>query len=592
MTVTTHMNDRLNPVWRQQARTVALILGLLMPGCGAAAASGGAVTNPIAPIASGPFEPTVASLVQHQTPEWFRDAKFGIYTHWGPVAVATARMPAGQSDCWYGRYMYCPGLSGPQPSDRIPSRDTFEFHRRVFGDQARFGFKDIIPLFKAERFNADEWADLFARSGAKFAGTVVIHHDNFAMWDSQVTRWNAVQMGPKRDLTGELEKAIHKRGLKFVAAMHHAMTWYFYEPAFAYDARDPQYSDLYGDPHPQADPDLSKDWCQVKWTPPNERFVREWLAKTVELVDKYQPDILWHDAAMDQIPEPVRLAMAAHYYNRAAERKREVVLTYKGEDLPKGIAVLDFERHAAKEVLPTPWLTDTSVGRNFWYYDAGDAGAFTTTELVRMLIEIVSKNGCLLLNVGPHPDGTISQKQKDTLLGIGRWLQQNGEAIYGTRPWKVYGEGPNLSGGGSDSTVATLKYSSADIRFTSKGDNVLFAMAFDWPENSELLIRSLAKLPGARERISRVELLGRRGRLKWTQTAAGLRVRLPSEKSWEHALTLKITGKELQAAASPAASAATGDADSLPLRRLTATRGSSTPGDDEIKQSAGSISHQ
>jgi len=355
--------------------------------------AGGAKTNSLQKIAKGPFEPTVSSLIQHQTPDWFRDAKFGIYTHWGPVAVGTARQHAGHSDTWYGRYMYIPGLSGPKYHGGIPSRTTFEDHIKNFGDQAMFGFKDIIRLFKAERFNADEWADLFAKSGAKFAGTVVIHHDNFAMWDSQVTRWNAAKMGPKRDLTGELEQAIHKRGMKFVAAMHHAMTWYYYEPAFAYDAKDPQYSDLYGEPHALADADLSKDWCDVQWVPPSERFIREWLAKCVELVDKYKVDLLWHDAAMEHIPEPVRLSMVTHFYNRAAEEKREVVLTYKGNELPQGIAVLDFERGGANEILQMPWLSDTSVGRNFWFYDAGDANSFSTTELVQILADIVSKNG-------------------------------------------------------------------------------------------------------------------------------------------------------------------------------------------------------
>lgn len=486
---------------------------------------------------NGPFSPTVASLTQHQTPDWFRDAKFGIYTHWGPVAVATARQPAGKSDCWYGRYMYTPGLSGPQAPGRIPSRSTFEDHRKNFGDQSQFGFKDIIPLFKAERFNADEWADLFIQSGAKFAGPVVIHHDNFAMWDSEVTRWNAAKMGPKRDITGELEQAIRKRGLKFVTAMHHAMTWYFYEPAFAYDAKDPQYSDLYGDPHPLADKDLSKDWCQVTWVKPSDRFVREWLAKTMEVVDKYKPDLLWHDAAMDQIPEQTRLAMATYFYNRAAEEKREVVLTYKGNDMPKGTAVLDFERSAAAEVLPMPWLTDTSLGRYFWYYDAGDAYTFSTNELVCMLIEIVSKNGCLLLNVGPNPDGTIPQKQKDTLLGIGSWLKVNGEAIYGTRTWKVFGEGPNLAGGGSDS--AAMKYSAEDIRFTSKGET-LYALVLTAPQGV-VKITSLGKEAKLADKpVASVRLLGSDQVIDWTQENDALVVNVPKSLPCEHAVAFRI----------------------------------------------------
>jgi alpha-L-fucosidase len=488
---------------------------------------------------TGPFEPTVESLVQHQTPEWFRDAKFGIYTHWGPVSVGTARQAPGHSDTWYGRYMYIPGLSGPDYHGSIPGRTTFEDHRKNFGDQATFGFKDIIPLFKAERFNADAWADLFAQSGAKFAGPVVIHHDNFAMWDSRLTRWNAVQMGPKRDLTGELEKAIHARGMKFVAAMHHAMTWFYYEPGFAYDAKDAQYSDLYSEPHPLASKDLSKDWCQVKWVPPSARFIREWLEKCVELVDKYPVDLLWHDAALDRLPMPARLAMAAHFYNRAAADRREVVLTYKGGDLPQGTALLDFERHAAPEIAPTPWLTDTSVGRNFWFYDAGDAGAFTVTDLVRMLIEIVSKNGCLLLNVGPHPDGSISQKQQDALLGIGRWLKVNGEAVYGTRPWKVFGEGANLTGGGNDSAAHTLQYSAVDIRFTAKGDTV-YAIALAIPQGA-LRITSLGKNSKLADKpVARVSLLGSDQPLHWAQESDALVVQVPKGLQGEHAAAFRI----------------------------------------------------
>jgi alpha-L-fucosidase/predicted GH43/DUF377 family glycosyl hydrolase len=502
--------------------SVALLIGCAAVCVIGAQPAGGAETNTQPKIAKGPFEPAVASLTQHQTPEWFRDTKFGIYTHWGPVAVGTARQPAGQSDTWYGRYMYIPGLSGPQYHGGIPSRTTFEDHRKNFGDQAKFGFKDIIPLFKAERFNADEWADLFVKSGAKFAGTVVIHHDNFAMWDSQVTRWNAVKMGPKRDLTGELERAIHKRKMKFVAAMHHAMTWYYYEPAFAYDAKDPQYSDLYGEPHPPADKDLSKDWTEVEWAPPSERFVREWLAKCVELVDKYKVDLLWHDAAMEHIPEPVRLSMAAHFYNRAAEGKREVVLTYKGGELPQGTAVLDFERGGADNILPMPWLSDTSVGRNFWYYDAGDAGSFSITELVQILVDIVSKNGCLLLNVGPHPDGTISQKQKDTLLGIGRWLKENGEAIYGTRPWKVFGEGANPA-----------------IRFTSRGDT-LYALVLAVPQGA-VKIASLGKASKLADKpVAHVKLLGSKEELDWVQENDALVVNVPKNLPCEHAVAFRI----------------------------------------------------
>jgi alpha-L-fucosidase len=338
-----------------------------------------------------PFEPTVESLRKYTCPDWFRDAKFGVYTHWGPISVATAQMPPGEADTWYGRNMY------------RKQHPTFEFHKQTFGDQAEFGFKDLIPLFKAERFDADEWADLFVKSGARFAGPVAIHHDNFAMWDSRVTRWNSVGMGPGRDFVGELEKAIHARGLKFLAAMHHAMTWFFYEAAFQYDAGQPGYSDLYTEPHPPADPTFDTEWFETEWTPPSAAFGQRWLDLCCELTDMYSPDLLWHDAALNKLPEPTLLAMTAHYYNGAAKQGKEVVMTYKLDELPAGTAVLDYERGAAGDIIPSPWLTDTSVGRDFWYCDAGEANRFSVEELIHMLIDIVSKNGCLLLNVGPIP---------------------------------------------------------------------------------------------------------------------------------------------------------------------------------------------
>ena len=492
-------------------------------------------------LAKGPFIPTVHSLTNYIVPDWFRDAKFGVYTHWGPVSAATAKLPAGESDDWYGRYMYCPGLHRSLPSNRIRARRTFELHRDTFGDQTEFGFKDIIPFFKAEKFDAAAWADLFEKSGAKFAGSVVIHHDNFAMWNSSLTRWNAMNMGPGRDIISELEQAIHARGMKFVAAMHHAMTWYYYEQAYVYDARDAQYADLYCEPHPPADPDLSKDWHQVEWTPPSTRFVKDWLEKCQELVDKHEVDLLWHDAALDKLPESVRLAMAAHFYNRSIERGQEPVLTYKGLDLPAGTAVLDFERHAADSILQEPWLTDTSVGHQFWFYDSGDKDMYSIAELVRMLVEIVCKNGCLLLNVGPHPDGSISKKQTDILLGIGKWLKVNGEAIYGSRPWKIHGEGPHLNGGGSDNSAQTF-YTQEDIRFTQK-DDMLYAFVLGVPER-DITINSLGRESVLlKTSIHKVSLLGSEQPVTWTQRDNTLVIRIPERLPNEYTLVFQISLK-------------------------------------------------
>ena len=418
---------------------------------------------------------------------------------------------------WYGRELY---------DEKHPA---FRYHKQRFGDQHSAGYKDVIPHFKAEKFNAEAWAELFARSGAKFAGPVVVHHDNFAMWDSALTRWNSKAMGPKRDITGELENAIRKRGMKFITTFHHGFAWRYFEPAFAFDAADGKNSDLYTEPHDPKDP-------------PSRRFQDTWLAMVDEVLDKYQPDLIWFDFELNAVITPeYQRRMFASVYNWAAVNHREIGVTHKFREIHQHTGILDFERGREDRLTAYAWLTDTAIGP--WFHHEV-LGYRSTDELVDVLVDIVSKNGCMLLNVGPRADGTIPEKAKPILLGIGDWLRINGEAIYSTRPWTVFGEGPTrMTKRGGFTEGQEKAFTAQDIRFTTKGDSV-YAIALAWPESSQLVVRSLPKAAG---RVSEVRLLGHTSPVVWSQTDAGLLVKLPATKPCEHAYVLKIAGTHLQA---------------------------------------------
>jgi len=424
------------------------------------------------------YEPTWESLSKHQVPEWFRDAKFGIYTHWGPITYATENAPSSME--WYARQMY------------EPQHRAFSYHRRRFGDQKVVGYKDVIPRFRAEKFEADEWAELFARAGAKFAGPVAIHHDNFAMWDSALTEWDSMDKGPRRDITGELAEAIRKRGMKFIATFHHGFAWQYYEPSYEYDAADGTHADLYCEPHEAG-------------TSPSKQYLDKWLGMVNEVVGKYQPDLIWFDFGLGGVIRPdYQQRMFADYYNWAARHGRKVGVAHKHRNIHEHTGILDFERGREDRLTPYPWLTDTSVGP--WFHH-NIAGFRTVNELVDVLADIVSKNGCMLLNVGPKSDGTIPDQGKRILLGMGDWLKVNGEAIYNTRPWLAYGEGPTrMEGGAFSEERDTRQYTAEDLRFTrSKDGETLYVIVLDWP-GEELTVASMSVDGGGPE--AHVELLG------------------------------------------------------------------------------------
>ncbi|MHC4132321.1 MAG: alpha-L-fucosidase [Planctomycetota bacterium] len=404
------------------------------------------------------YEPTWESLREYkEIPKWLRDGKFGIYTHWGPYAVHAH----GSNTTWYSFSLY-------QEKDDGEARQHFE---KTFGKLTpEFGYKDLIPKFTAEKFDADEWAELFQKAGAKFAGPVAEHHDGFAMWDTKYSEWNSAKMGPKRDVVGELEKAIKKRDMKFVTAFHHAANWFFF-PVWdkQYDTGDPKYSGLYGQPH-------------LPGEMRNEEFLEEWYGKIIEVIDNYQPDFIWFDFALDSIPEGYVKDFLAYYYNDATEKGKEVVVTYKGNDIVPATGVRDLELGQEPKLTYHEWITDSTVDdRGAWGW-ANDLVFKPPERLIDNLVDRVSKNGYLLLNVGPKPDGTIPEEARELLLEMGAWLEVNGEAIYGTSPWIIAGEGPTNLGEATEIgfNEADTPYTAEDIRFTVKGDTI-YAIVLDWP---------------------------------------------------------------------------------------------------------------
>ncbi len=465
------------------------------------------------------------SLKQHQVPEWFLDAKFGIYAHWGAYSV-----PAWENE-WYPQLMYA--VNGRKGGSKY-----YDYHKATWGPVHEFGYKDFIPLFTAENFDAEEWADLFKKSGAQFAGPVAQHHDGFAMWDSELTKWDAKDMGPKRDIVGELAKAIRAQDMKFVTSFHHALHWKYYEPSYELDktdTRDPEFAGI-GKIYPPV---------HEAGEPPSQEFMDHWLDRLKEVIDNYEPDYLWFDFGWgDSAFVEHNQKFFEYYYNSAIKQNREVVVTYKKDHLPKGVAVFDLERGQLDSLATYPWITDTSVDLKAWSY-ISEPDYKSVNTLVDNLIDRVSKNGNLLLNIGPKPDGTIPDEQKELLLGIGAWLNVNGEAIYKTRPWKSFGEGGTemVMGHMTEKSNKGISYSSADIRFTTHG-NDFYAILLDWPENNKANIKSLNTDEGFDGKsIKSISLLGNEGELEWTRDETGLHVTLPSEKPCKHAYSLKLTLK-------------------------------------------------
>ena len=471
------------------------------------------------------YEARWDSLKNHpDVPRWLDEAKFGIYTHWGVYSVPAC----GPNGTWYPYNMYREGT------------EQYEHHLKHYGHPSKFGYKDFIPMFKAEKFDPEEWAVLFKKAGAQFAGPVAEHHDGFSMWDSEVNEWNAARMGPSRDVVGELEKAIRRHGMKFMVAFHHAANWWFF-PHWRreFDTSDPKYSGLYGPIHNEdAEPD-------IKWEEqdlPNEEFLELWKAKIKEVIDKYKPDLIWFDFGLAGIREKCRREILAYYFNKAEEWGMDVGVTFKRPGLPPGVGVEDLELGRMNRLTYHKWITDTDIAiGGAWSY-IQNIKYKSAKILVHNLVDNVSKNGLLLLNVGPKASGEIPEPAKKRLLEIGRWLEVNGEAIYGATSWFIHGEGPTqMEKSGPFSEVGEVEYTAEDIRFTVKG-NALYAICLGWP-GKEISIRSLrgARLTVVEKKdIGYVKMLGVDDELEWSMTNEGLKIKTPKEKPCKYAYTFKI----------------------------------------------------
>ena len=458
------------------------------------------------PIAEGPYKPTDESLSTYQYPEWFRDAKLGFWAHWGPQAVPR------QGD-WFARLMYQEGSP------------DYKYHLEHYGHPSVFGYKDIIPLWKAEKWDPDKLMALYKKVGAKYFVSMGTHHDNFFLWDSKIHRWNAVNMGPKKDVVGLWQQAAKKQGLKFGVSEHLGASYTWFQVSHGsdklgplagvpYDGADPKYSDLY---HAPTTPD------DKGWLTNNLVFQIEWFSSIKELIDNYHPDLLYSDSGMPF--EDVGRSMIAHYYNQDISNNGNLDVVYTCKQSSGGKWVEDVERGVKDTLNPYPWQTDTSIGD--WYYRTGQKYK-TANEVVQMLVDIVSKNGNLLINVVQTPEGDIEPDMLQILDDIGVWTAANGEGIYGTRPWKTFGEKSDEAKAARQGRFnENYKFNSKDIRFTTKND-VLYAFCLGTPQG-DIMIKSLGKTSKFYEKpVSAVKMLGSDAKIRWSQKNEALVIKKPS----------------------------------------------------------------
>lgn len=471
---------------------------------------------------NGPFRPDWESLQAYKVPDWYKDAKFGIFIHWGVYSV-----PAFGSE-WYPRLMYLQGS------------DEYKHQIATYGTQDKFGYKDFIPSFKAEKFDPAAWAGLFKESGARYVVPVFEHHDGFAMYDCGLSDWTAVKMGPHRDLWGDLAKALRAEGLHLGASSHRVEHNFFLGVGrtIPSDINDPQYAAFYGPAHQWVEninnTPLSDDFTFV-----SKAWTDDWLARSAEIVEKYHPDIMYFDWWIGQPSVRHDLTrFASFYYNESLKRGGAVgVINYKDYAMQEQSAVLDIERGQLSGIRPLYWQTDTSVSNKSWGYIENDT--FKSPEfIIHQLIDIVSKNGNLLLNIGPRSDGTILEGVQQVLKEVGAWLKINGEAIYGTRAWDIFGEGPTKVTEGSFHDTDTHPYTAEDFRFTRKG-NVLYAIELGWPSNREAVIHSLDTAVG-HAKIASVVLLGSDAKLPFQQREDGLHIQLPEQMAGKYAYSFRI----------------------------------------------------
>jgi alpha-L-fucosidase len=535
-----------------QIKFTALLLGLSLT---AAVAQTSSLKLP--PIAAGPFQPDWNSLTNYQTPDWFRDAKFGIWAHWGPQCEP-------EEGDWYARNMYIPGQA------------DFKLHLAEYGHQSTNGFKDVIHQWKAANFNPDQLLKFYKENGAKYFMALANHHDNFDLFDSKFQPWNSVALGPQKDLIGGWAKAARKNGLRFAVSVHCSRAWSWYEPAqgadkdgpFAgvpydgkltkadgkglwWDGLDPQ--DLYAQNHA---PGAKLEWS---WDPakgsstPDAAYMEKFFKRTKQLWDDYQPDQIYFDDSVlpfHGVSDEIGLNLAAHFYNSSIQLhgKNEAVMNNKMlNETQREAMVYDIERGKSESILPLPWQTDTCIGS--WHYkkEIFDRHQYkSAASVVRMLADIVSKNGNLMLSVPLQRDGQPDADEIKIVSEIGAWLKVNGDAIYATRPWKTFGEGPSTVTAekgrfGGQSDVQKKPFTAEDIRFTqSKDGKELYAIVLEIPADGQVTVKSLASgAPNWPGEIGSVRLVGG-GKLKFTRDETGLHVSLPEKFAGKIAFALKI----------------------------------------------------
>ena len=496
---------------------------------GAAAAALGAskdTTTPELAIHSGPFRGTRESLQQYMVPEWYRDAKFGIWSHWGPQSGI-------ERGDWYARYMY------------VQTSGQYPYQLKTYGHPSKVGYKDLCPLWKAADFDPDHLMDLYVKAGAKYFVSMGVHHDNFDLWNSRYNRWNAVKVGPHKDIVNLWKKAAHARGLKFGVSEHLWISYKWFGVAHGadltgplqdvpYDGHDSAYFDLY---HEAA----SSEWARgpFAWTDVGipDSWKQHWFLRIRDLVDAYQPDLLYTDGPLPF--ENYGCSVVANLYNLSARLhggKNQAVYTCKREeDCSSGACVLDFESGLANQIRNQPWQTDTCIGG--WHYSLPlfqHHRYKTPKTVVDLLVDIVSQNGNLLLNIPLPNNGVPDSDELQFLADFSAWMQVNSEGIYSTRPWKIYGEGPAMKQNESTPGAAFNErkrkpLTADDIRFTTKGTSTIYAFVMGWPAG-EATIQALGTSSAqAPSKIANVELLGYADKLSFQQEPTGLRVEFPAE---------------------------------------------------------------
>jgi len=466
-------------------------------------------------------------------PQWFRDAKFGIWAHWGPQSAAEA-------GDWYARNMY------------IEGSEQYKYHLAHYGHPSKFGFKDIIPTWKAEAFDPHYLVGLYKKAGAKYFVSMGVHHDNFDLWNSKHTRWNSVRMGPRRDIVAEFREAAQEHGLRFGVSDHLWISYKWFAVSHMsdttgplagvpYDGMDPRNADLY---HAYSDPkEITK---KLEWNEEGipESWKAHWSERISDLIDQAQPDYLYSDGAL---PFGERgLKMAAYLYNLSARknggRTQAVYLSKRAEDCAVGTCVLDHERGVLDEVSASPWQADTCIGD--WHYSRGIQYK-SPKFVIDMLVDVVSRNGNLMLNF-PLPNSGMLDDQELRILGtITDWMNINGEAIHGTRPWKLSATGTSPKKPAEGETNFNEKdrkdLTAKDVRFTTKG-NTLYVFVMGVPEKQAVVPPLATGSSLGAGKVANVELLGFSGKLEWLQDDTGLRIQLPEASNLRHSLVFKVHG--------------------------------------------------